>query len=522
MEKRGILSSRPLIILLAAALVLLASGGHAGLLSDVPGQSGRPTAVQIEQIQAAAPVVDRLFRDHAAGRHMPGLAWGVVLDGRLLLSGGCGYADLENRLPATPQTLFRAASMSKSFTAMAILQLRDAGRLRLDDPAALYLPEMEKLRYLTADAPPITIRDLLTHGAGFPEDNPWGDRQLERSDAELRRLLPAASMANAPGVAYEYSNLGFALLGQIVQTVSGMDFQEYTREYIFKPLGMTATLWEYSQAPPAQLARGYERRGEDFAAVPLLHHGAYGAMGGLITTVEDFSRYMLLHLSAWPPRDDPEPGVLARHSLREMHHPWRFYSLTSSTPLADGAPCPVVNAYAYGLRWQRDCRERTWIGHTGGLPGFGCQWMILPDYGLGVVSFDNLTYGTTPAINKRVLDTLIVLAGLQPREKPVSAILERRQGELLRLLPEWQPAAALEIFAENFFLDRPLAEWLGESRRLFAAAGRIIAVSRIKAENNLRGTFLIEGERQDIACFFTLSPEPEPRIQELRLTLEDK
>lgn len=522
MAQRSIRQSQPLIMLLAVALFLLVSRGQTVPRSDAPGQTGRPTAAQVERLRAAAAVVDRLYRDHAASRHMPGLAWGVVFDGQLLLSGGCGYADLAGRLPATPQTLFRAASVSKSFTALAILQLRDAGRLRLDDPAARYLPEMEKLRYLTADSPAITIRDLLTHGAGFPEDNPWGDRQLERSDAELRELLPGASMANAPGVAYEYSNLGFALLGQIVQVVSGMDFQEYTREHIFKPLGMTATLWEYTLAPPSQLARGYERRGEDYLAVPLLHHGAYGAMGGLITTVEDFSRYMLLHLAAWPPRDDPEPGVLARHSLREMHHPWRFYGLTSSGPLADGAPCPVANAYAYGLRWQRDCRERTYIGHTGGLPGFGCQWMMLPDYGLGVVSFDNLTYGTTPAINKRVLDTLIVLAGLQPHEKPVSAILAQRQQQLLQLLPEWPPAAALDIFAENFFLDRPLAEWQNESRRLFAAAGKIIAIGKIKAENNLRGSFVIEGAQQEIACFFTLSPEPEPRIQELRLTLQDK
>ncbi len=496
-------------------LLILAAAGLCG--AGTNSALGRQ-----EKIRAAGPVIDRLFRDHAAARRLPGLAWGVVFDGQLVLSGGCGQADIAQQRLATPQSLFRAASMSKSLTAMAILQLREAGRLSLDDPAALYLPGMKALRPAADDAPEITIRHLLTHGAGLPEDNPWGDRQLTRTDAELLALLPEISVANAPGVAYEYSNLGFAILGQIVQRVSGMDFTVYTREMIFKPLGMASSVWEYAEAPPERLVHGYARSSASFEELPMEHHGAYGAMGGLITSVEDFARYIACHLSAWPPRDEADAGPLRRSSLREMHHPWRFYALVPDASPAGGRSCPAVQAYAYGLRWQSDCAGMVSVGHSGGLPGFGSNWTMLPDYGIAVVSFTNLTYATTTAINRTVLDTLITLTGLEPRQPPVSAVLEQRRYELIGMLPDWRGAEESGIFAENFFLDNPRAELTGLSRQLFAEAGEIRGAGPMQPLNNLRGSFLIEGSRQNIRLFFTLTPERVPRIQELKMTLVEK
>ena len=131
--------------------------------------------------------------------------------------------------------------MSKSFTAMAILQLRDAGRLSLDDRADRYIPELKNAKLLTTDAPAITLRHLLTHAAGFPEDNPWGDRQLDITHDEFVQFLQSPiSFSNAPGLTYEYSNLGFALLGYIIEKVSGKTYQQYINENILKPLGMNA------------------------------------------------------------------------------------------------------------------------------------------------------------------------------------------------------------------------------------------------------------------------------------------
>lgn len=476
-----------------------------------------------EKVKATAAEVEGIFKQFMESRHLPGLVYGVVLDGNLIYSGGFGYANLEQQIPAHAKSLFRIASMSKSFTALAILQLRDAGKLNLDDPASKYLPEMKKLKYLTTDAPEITIRHLLTHGAGFPEDNPWGDRQLADSDDELKRFIEnGVSFSNVPGVAFEYSNLGFALLGQIVQKVSGMEFQQYTTANIFKPLGMNATVWDYEKAEQKNLALGYNWIEESHVNIPLEHHGSYGAMGGLITSIEDFTKYVAMHLSAWPPRSDEETGPLKRSSLREMHHPWRFDALMANYRYPNGRECPSASAYGYGLRWVRDCDGKVYLGHSGGLPGFGSNWTMMPDYGLAVMSFDNITYGGTSTINTAVLDTIITLAGLKPRTLPVSDILEQRKNELVKILPDWNGAESSGLFAENFFMDHRLKDLVKRTKELYEEAGEITEVGAMRPFNQLRGTFTLTGQKKNLEIFFTLTPEKAPLIQQLRMRVVEK
>jgi CubicO group peptidase (beta-lactamase class C family) len=466
------------------------------------------------RVAATATDIDQMFRDYAERQHLPGFAYGVVVDGELVYSAGFGFADLERRIPASTRTLFRIASMSKSFTAAAILQLRDAGMLSLDDPVSKYIPEAEQLDLLTADAPQITIRHLLTHSAGFPEDNPWGDRQLADSDEDLRRLIAGGvSFSNVPGIEFEYSNLGFALLGQIVQVVSGLSFPEYTRTSIFEPLGMGSTVWEFENAPLEHLALGYAWQDEAWVNVPLEHHGSFGAMGGLFTSIEEFSNYVALHLSAWPPRSDPDAGPLRRSSLREMHQPWRLASVIPDFRYPNGRTCPSVRAYGYGLRWQEDCEGRVMIGHSGGLPGFGSNWMMMPEYGLAVMSFDNRTYAGTSALNTAVLDSIIVLANLQPRRLPAPDILELRRDQLVELWPDWEDAEASEIFADNFFMDYRLSDIVQATRELAEETGKVTGIGEVVPENQLRGRFMMYGEKGDLEVFFTLSPERDPLIQ---------
>ena len=494
----------------------------AGLLLAAPLQA-QTTPVfadgdRAEKVTATASTVDEKFREYAERQHMPGFAYGVVLDGELVYSGGFGFAKLVPPTAATTQSLFRVASMSKSVTAVAILQLRDLGKLSLDDPISQYLPETSAFVYLTTDAPDITIRHLLTHSAGFPEDNPWGDRQLADSDDELMGLVESGvSFSNVAGVEFEYSNLGFALLGQIVQVVSEMDFRDYTRTHIFEPLGMNATVWEYEEASADLLALGYDWLDEGWLNIPLEHHGAFGAMGGLITSIDDFAAYVALHLSAWPPRDGPEEGPLKRSSLREMHHPWRFAGMVADFRYPNGRECPSARAYGYGLRWMEDCEGRVLIGHTGGLPGFGSNWTMAPEYGLAVMSFDNVTYGGTSTLNMAVLDGIIATAGLQPRQLPPTEILKARKKQLVEVLPDWNDAEKSGIFADNFFMDNRLSDLVERTRQLYEEAGEIQGIGPMRATNQLRGSFVVEGELRNIEVFFTLSPEPIPLIQQVRM-----
>jgi CubicO group peptidase (beta-lactamase class C family) len=377
---------------------------------------------------------------------------------------------------------------------------------------------MKAQKYLTTDAPEITIRNLLTHGAGFPEDNPWGDRQLAKTDDELIAMIKnGIAFSNNPGLKYEYSNMGFAMLGYIIKKVSGLSYETFITKNILEPLGMTHTYWEYSKVPPNELAHGYRWLNEQWVEQPLLHDGTYGAMGGMITSIEDFSKYVSLQLSAWPPRNDMDNGPIKRSSLREMQFPWNISSFNPQYKYPSGRVCPVVTAYAYGLGWTKDCESRVYVGHSGGLPGFGSNWKIMPEYGIGIISFSNLTYAPANLINTQILDTLIAIAKLQPRQLPASAILNQRKNELINLLPGWKNPEATHIFAENFFMDYFPDSLRKEANALFNKAGKIIHIHELIPENNLRGSFIMEGENNDIEISFTLTPENPPLIQEYHI-----
>jgi CubicO group peptidase (beta-lactamase class C family) len=479
-------------------------------------------SASFSNMQDAFPVIEKIYRDYAEKNHFPAISFGVIAGGQLVYSGSVGTSNIENNTPATSRSLFRIASMSKSFTAMAILKLRDEGKLSLMDPVSKYIPEMNKAGALTKDAPAITIQNLLTMSAGFPEDNPWGDRQLDIDDEEFMKQINAGiSFSNVPGVAYEYSNLGFALLGKIISNVSGTPYQKYITENIMKPIGMNDSKWEYDEVSKEQLALGYQWIDNEWKEIPLLHDGAYGAMGGMICSIEDFSKYVALHLAAWPPRNEVEGGPIRRSSIREMHQPWRFNALITDSKKRNGELCAITTGYGYGLNWRKDCRGIVRVAHSGGLPGFGSEWRIYPDYGIGVVAFSNHTYGSPGLANAVALDTLIAIAGLKPRVLVPSQILNQRKEEIMKLLPEWKEEQT-NIFAENFFPDESLERRREATRKIFEEAGAIKNVKALEPENQLRGSFVLEGEKKNIFIFFTLTPEKEALIQQLDIELRDK
>ena len=168
-----------------------------GLVTAALASGGwTPASAQADRAKLAAAFadVDRLFTDFATQQHVPGAAWGIVVEGQPAHLGTTGFRDIPTKSPVTADTVFRIASMTKSFTAMAILKLRDEGKLALDDPAEKYVPEMKALKYPTSDSPKITVRHLLSHSEGFPEDNPWGDRQLADSEEQLSALIKGDSV----------------------------------------------------------------------------------------------------------------------------------------------------------------------------------------------------------------------------------------------------------------------------------------------------------------------------------------
>ena len=464
--------------------------------------------------------VDAEFRRFAEEKRLPGAVWGIVIDAELVHTGTFGLADLDRRAPVTKETRFRIASMSKSFTAAAILRLRDEGRLHLQDPVAKHVPELAATPPVTRDTPPTSIEHLLTMSAGFPEDNPWGDRQLDVTDEAFRDFLAAGvSFASTTGTAYEYSNLGYALLGRIITRVAGLPYQEYIRRELLAPLGMKDTVWDPRDVPAGKIALGYQREGAAWFPEPLLNDGAYGAMGGLVTTLPDFARYAAMHLAAWPPRDDVESLPVRRATLREMHQARMPSGFAATEKSLAGEPQPNVSSYGYGLVWNLDSRGTVRIGHSGGLPGYGSNWRFYPDHGFAVISFANLRYAGTSAVNTRVGAILIEKAGLPRRPVIVSPILQQRSREVADVLIRRTAAGTPEPFAMNFFLDHDRERWRREADDLVQMLGKIEAVSNVQPVNALRGTFQILGEKGSLEVFFTLTPERNPLVQELKMKL---
>jgi CubicO group peptidase (beta-lactamase class C family) len=458
--------------------------------------------------------IDRMFTEFAVQNHVPGAAWGIVIDGEPAHAGSTGIRDVAKKVPVDADTVFRIASMTKSFTAMCILKLRDEGKLSLDDPAERYVPELKSLIYPTSDSPRITIRHLLSHSEGFPEDNPWGDRQLANTDEQLSQMIEhGIPFSNAPGVAYEYSNYGFAILGRIVTNVSGMPYADYVAANILKPLGMTSTTLEPSRVPPDRLAHGYRWEDDRWKDEPLLPHGAFGSMGGMLTSIRDLSKYVAVFISAWPPHDGPETAPIRRASLREMQQLSRP-GAASVVRTDSGAIQFTAGGYAFGLGVSQNCSFRQIVSHTGGLPGFGSVMSWLPEYGVGVIAFNNLTYTSGGRLVPAVYERLAKTGGLQPRTVQPSPALVEARDNVTKLIASWDDELADRIASENLFLDRSKDRRRREIDELRAKVGSCRPPARFDAvENALRGSWTLSCDRGSLRASVTLAPTMPPTVQ---------
>lgn len=485
------------------------------LLVSLASSASAQTADRAPALVPAFPEVDRIFTDYARAGHVPGMAWGILVDGRLVHTGTFGVQDTTTQAPVTADTVFRIASMTKSFTAVAILALRDAGTLSLDDPAERYVPELARLAYPTTDSPRITIRHLLSHAAGFPEDNPWGDQQLALTDDQMAALLrQGIPFSNPPGLAYEYSNYGFAILGRIVAAVSGMPYRDYVRTQVLDPLGLSATTLDAPAVPPGRLAHGYRWEDERWKEEPPLPDGAFGAMGGMLTSLRDLSTYVAWMMDAWPARDGAEVGPLRRASRREMQQVWRAapalarFTPTSGLTLQAGG-------YGYGLRVSQTCAVGHMVAHSGGLPGFGSLMRWYPELGVGLVAMGSLTYTAWAPRFDAAVAALAKTGALRPRQAEPSPALVAMRADVTRLIQQWDDTLADRIAATNLYLDTARERRRRQIEDLRAQHGECRADGPFVAENALRGEWVMPCERGALRVSITLAPIVPPKVQHL-------
>jgi len=472
----------------------------------------------------------------AARGGQPGLAYGVIAGGALAHSGGFGERCLRGA-PPDADTVFRIASMTKSFTATLVLMLRDRGALRLDDPAVDYVPVLRGVELPTADSPPITIRHLLTMTAGFPTDDPWGDRQQGLDPAVFARLLADGDIrvAWAPGTKFEYSNLGYGVLGKVIESVTALDYADAIRTEVLGPLGLTRTGYEAAEVDPAHLARGYRRDGSEWLELEPDPYGALAPMGGIFSCVRDLARWVAGFAGTFPPGPFPQTAhadhtdhPLGRASRREMQLGQVAITDERSGTVAQFAG-PASISYGFGLFAEDDPAFGTIVQHSGGYPGYGSQMRWHPASGLGTVVLANSTYAHAGALAGELLSALLTAQAQQDRERGRSHVRGPVPGgepwpetvaardAVTNLLIDWTDDAAARIFAPNVELDRPLAQRQADIATLRERIGAFAADPDRPAEfeSPAHCRWWLTGEAGTAAVEIKLAPLRQPLVQQL-------
>lgn len=413
--------------------------------------------LDLEALQATQPLIEEIAAQVAREFTLDSLQWGLVAGDQLLTSGATGsVTDLSTR--------YRIASMTKSFTAAAVLSLRDESILSIDIPVDEYAPELATICHTVSGAR-ITLRHLLSMTSGLATDDPWADRHLDATADEMNAVYQnGAVYAFAPGSHFEYSNLGFALIGRVIERITGRRVRDFVDERFLQPLQMISTTWD----PPIHHEWARPTRVQDGVIIPdglePLNDGEIAPMGGLWTTVGDLARWVIWLNQAHHNFDarTAQLSVASRLEMQAMHSYAGVIAL-------DDEKAPT--GYGYGLMIRDDPDLGIVNSHSGGLPGYGSNMRWLPGRAIGVVAVSNTTYAPMSVFTHRVLK-MLHNANLIPKHKiAISDVLQKRSEQLVALLNQWTDEQAHALFTDNVALDESLKRRQEAAQKVVATYG---------------------------------------------------
>jgi CubicO group peptidase (beta-lactamase class C family) len=341
-----------------------------------------------------------------------GSSFYVVRGGRTIIADHLGEQDAEAHVPVDAQTIYHWASITKTMTGIAILQLRDRGLLTLDDPIVRYVPELAAVHNPFGDTGAITLRQLMSHSAGFGGGTwRWRDRDWQpfepKSWAQLAAMLPYTDVKFRPGSRFSYSNPGIVYLGQVIERLSGEDFEVYVDKNILRPLGMHAS--SFDRTPPFLLphrSHSYYVRGGKRTAAPFdVDTGVTVSNGGLNAPLPDMAKYVAFLLGD-PGRAAEYDLVLKRASLEEMWRP----QIAAGEDFTQGRMAKTTWS---GLSFFLDRSDGVRIvGHNGDQNGFRAYLSLCPDQGIGsLLAFNTETRGVeNDPSNRTTAESRIALA----------------------------------------------------------------------------------------------------------------
>ncbi len=381
------------------------------LLAVLPLAARAAAAAQTESamdgaVRDAIALLDLWIAEQVEYGEIPGLAIAIVQGDQLIWAKGYGKADLATGAPMTPQTPLRVGSVSKMFTATAIVKLRDAGKLRLDDPVVKHLPWF-RLKSDFAAAGPVTVEHLVTHTSGLPREGafPYWTTHVFPSLEQLREALPGQSAVYPPGEKIKYSNLGVSLAGAVVAAASGESWGDYVNRHLLAPLGMAGSSAAPDAALVERLARAYQRKPASGPRALMEYYdtGAIAPAAAVVSTAEDLARFASFHLGTGGASSE---GVLSAAARRDMQ---RLRYIDGGWRSGRGLGFLIS---------RRD--DRTLVSHGGWIGGHRADLLLDPARGIGVVALTNADDAAPGMFTRKALDEIgeaLANAGKPPAAK---------------------------------------------------------------------------------------------------------
>jgi CubicO group peptidase (beta-lactamase class C family) len=365
------------------------------------------------RLDAAIEKFRVLHRAEVKRARIAGSSFYVVRDGRTVVADHLGEQDADAHVPVDAATIYHWASITKTMTGIAIMQLRDRGLLTLDDPIVKYVPELAAVHNPFGDTDRITLRQLMSHSAGFGGGTwRWRDRDWQPFEpprwAQLAAMMPYTEVQFRPGSRFSYSNPGIVYLGQVIERLSGEDYEVYVDKNILRPLGMYAS--SFDRTPPHLIAHRahsyYIRDGKRVAAPFDVDTGVTVSNGGLNAPLPDMARYVAFLLGD-PARQAEYDRILKRSSIEEMWRP----QISAGADFTQGRMAKTTES---GLSFflDRGASGMRIIGHNGDQNGFRAYLSLCPDQRMGsLLAFNTETRGVENApANRDTAESKIALA----------------------------------------------------------------------------------------------------------------
>lgn len=371
-----------------------------------------PAAADDRAFAAALEEFRKLHRSEMQRAGIAGSSFYVVRDGATVAADHLGEQDAEAHVPVDSRTIYHWASITKTMTGIAIMQLRDRGRLTLDDPIVKHVPELARVHNPFGDTGAVTLRHLMSHSAGFRGGTwPWRTQEWQPFEppgwAQLEAMLPYTEVQFEPGSRYSYSNPGIVYLGQVIERLSGEDFEVYVDKNILRPLGMHASYFD--RTPPHLLRHRshsyYIREGKRTAAPFDVDTGVTVSNGGLNAPLPDMAKYVAFLLGD-PARQADYDLVLKRSSLEEMWQP----QIAAGEDFTQGRMARTTqSAMSFFIDRTKGIRI---VGHNGDQNGFRAYLSLCPDQRVGtLLAFNTETQGVeNKPSNRDMPESRIALA----------------------------------------------------------------------------------------------------------------